>query len=90
MATYSKLTEFQPEAESVAAYLEHVEVFYAANEIPKERRVAVFLSIVGGKTYSLLLDLLAPIKPQDQMLADLFEMLTRYHEPVPLVIAERF
>ena len=37
MATYGKLTEFQPEAESVAAYLKRVEVFYMANEIPEER-----------------------------------------------------
>ena len=75
MATYGKLSEFQPETESIAAYLERVEVFYKANSIAEDKQVAVFLSVVGGKTFSLLRDLLAPAKPQDQTLATLFETL---------------
>ena len=90
MAIYGKLSEFQPETESIAAYLERVEVFYKANSIAEDKQVAVFLSVVGGKTFSLLRDLLAPAKPQDQTLATLFETLKLHFEPKPLVIAERF
>lgn len=52
--------------------------------------MAVFLSVVGGKTYSLLRDLLAPAKPQNQTQIELFEALKRHYEPKPLIIAERF
>ena len=90
MATYGKLREFQPETEHIAAYLKRVEVFYKANDIAEDKQVTVFLSVVGGKTFSLLRDLLAPDKPQDKTLAVLFETLKRHFKPKPLVIVERF
>ena len=62
MASYGKLSEFHPEAESISAYLERVELFFTANSIADDKKVAVFLSVIGGKTYSLLRDLLAPEK----------------------------
>ena len=89
MATYGKLREFQLDTERIEAYLERVEVFFTANDIGDNNQVAV-LSVVGGKTFSLLRDLLAPDKPQDKTLAVLFDTLKRHFEPKPLVIAERF
>ena len=68
MDSYGKLSEFHPEAESISAYLERVELFFTANSIADDKKVAVFVSVVGGKTYSLLRDLLAPEKPQDKSL----------------------
>lgn len=53
MATYGSLSELHLEVDSIAAYLEQVEVFFAANEIPAERRVAVFLSVVGERNVFL-------------------------------------
>ena len=90
MASYRKLSEFHPEAEGISAYLERVELFFTANSIADDKKVAVFLSVVGGKTYSLLRDLLAPEKPQDKSLPVLFQKLKEHYEPKPLVIAERF
>jgi len=49
-----------------------VELFFAANDIVEDKRVAMFLSSVEGKTYSLLQDLLAPDKPSDKLLDQLF------------------
>ena len=46
-----------------------------ANSIADDKKVAVFLSVVGGKTYSLLWDLLAPEKLQDKSLPVLFQTL---------------
>ena len=66
MATYGKLQEYKPGAESIAAYLERVEIFFQANNIAADKQVPVFLSVVGGRTYSLLRDLTAPAKPQDK------------------------
>ena len=33
MATYNNVQEYKPEAESIAAYLERVEIFFQANDI---------------------------------------------------------
>ena len=90
MATYGQLQEYKPESENITAYLERVEVFFRANDIAADKQVPVFLSVVGGKTYSLLRDLTSPEKPQDKTLAQLSETLKSHFQPKPLVIAERF
>ena len=61
-----------------------MELFFTANSIANDKKVAVFLCVIRGKTYSLLRDLIAPEKPQDKSLPMLF------YEPKPLVITERF
>ena len=90
MARFGKLDEFKVGSESIRTYIEQVELFFEANEIPERKRVAVFLSVVGSTTYALLRDLLAPTKPQEKALSELFETLERHYEPKPLVIAQRF
>ena len=50
------------------------------------------LSVISGKTYSLLRDLCAPAKakPATKTFAQLTEILGKHLSPKPLVIAERF
>ena len=90
MAKFGQLHEFNSDRETVDAYLERVKLFFEANEIPREKQVAVFLSSVGATAYALLRDLLAPTKPKDKSLDDLFKTLREHYNPTPLVIAERF
>ena len=52
-ATIGNVEEFQPELESIAAYLERVELFFDANNVATGRRVPMFLSVIGSKNYSL-------------------------------------
>ena len=47
-ATVGKLEAFDPDTDSITVYLERVEIYFAANSIPGEKRVAVLLS-QGGK-----------------------------------------
>ena len=89
-ATYGTLKEFNPEAERISTYLERMALFLKANKVADEDKVPVFLSIIGGKVYSLLRDLLAPALPQDSTYATLVETLKKHYEPRPIVIAERF
>ena len=72
----------------MSAYLELVSLFFQANEIVEEKQVAVFLSAVGSTTYALLRDLLAPEKPQEKSLGDLFADLKMHFERKPLVIEQ--
>ena len=90
MATLGHIGKFDPADESISAYLERVELFFAANGIEEPKQVAVFLSVIGPKNYALLRDLLAPVKPQEKSLAALFETLQKHFEPKPVIIAERF
>ena len=62
----SRLEEFQPEEDSIASYLERVELYFVANDTNSDKKVPVFLSAVGAQTYSFLRDLLAPAKLKDQ------------------------
>ena len=90
MAAFGKLKEFEPENEKVSLYLERVELYFTANEIAERRRVAVFLSVIGAKTYSLLRDLVSLASPKDKAFDELADVLKKHFEPKPLVIAERF
>ena len=90
MATFGLIQEFQPDNERISAYLERVQMFFQANDIAEEKQVPILLSVIGGKTYALLSDLLAPVKPSTKSFKDLQEVLQRHFEPKPVVIAERF
>ena len=46
MATYATLTEFRRDTEEFSAYLERVELYFAANEIAEEKQVPIFLNVV--------------------------------------------
>ena len=90
MATYGTLTEFRRETEEFSAYLERVELYFAANEIAEEKQVPIFLNVVGGATYGLLRSLVAPDSPKNKSLEELIALLKDHFEPKPNTIAERF
>ena len=84
------IEEFNPDKEQISTYLERLELFFVANEVVDEKQVATLLSVIGGKTYALLRDLLAPDKPASKSLGQLKDTLRAHFEPKPVVIAERF
>ena len=90
MAAFGELKQFEPEVEKISSYLERLELYFSTNNITERRRVAVFLSIIGANTYSLLRDLVSPVSPKDMSLKHLAEVLEKHFEPKPLIIAERF
>ena len=65
--------------------------FFDVNGIEEDKKkVPVFLNATGSRTYALLQDLLALVKPAEKNFADLQKVLTEHFEPKPIVIAERF
>ena len=48
--TIGQIQELCPDSEGFAAYVERVELYFTANDIPAEKKVPVFLSVVGGTT----------------------------------------
>ncbi len=91
MATqHGRLKEFHPESDTIKAYLERTSLYFTANDVPVAKKVAVLLSTIGGPTYSLLSDLVAPDSPGDKSFAEISEALRRHFEPKRTTITERF
>ena len=44
-AVFGNLQEFQPDSETITAYLERTKVYFTANDIAAGKRVAVLLSV---------------------------------------------
>ena len=64
--------------------------FFEANGINNEKKIPVFLTVIGNTTYALLSNLVSPAKPKDKSFTKLAKVLQCHFDPKPLVIAERF
>ena len=89
--------QFGDTKESWESYNERREQYFIANKIKDnsadgglDDRVPALLSIIGGRTYSLLRALTAPEKPATKSFDDLVKLLKGHLSPKPLIIAERF
>ena len=89
-AALGALKEFNPEADRISPYLERMQLFLKANKVAEDDQVPVFLTVIGGKAYAVLRDLVAPDLPQDKDYDALVGVLKNHYEPKPVVIAERF
>ena len=65
-------------------------LFLTANGVGEDAEVPAFLSIIGGKAYAVLRDLLAPTPPKDKAYNVLEDTLRQHYQPTVVVIAERF
>ena len=90
MSVIGKLQEFKPETERFSTYVERLKLYFEANGVSEDKKVAVFLTAIGPKNYALLSDCYAPTKPREIALEDLIKTLEGHFEPTPIVIAERF
>ena len=58
--------------------------------LKNEKKVSVFLSVIGSTAYGTLKNLLQPDLPKDKNYAELVTALKDHYMPKPLVISERF
>ena len=63
MTTIRKIESFDDTKENRETYVERVEQFFKANDFDDDHKVPSLLSLIGGKTYTLLRDLLSREKP---------------------------
>ena len=89
MTSFGRIDEFRPENKSIEAYLEWIELYFTANKVDEEKKVSIFW-VIGGKTYSILRDLLAPVKPREKFFTALSSELTKHFQPRKIVTAEQF
>ena len=68
----------------------HVEQFFLANNTDEDHQVPTLLSLICGKTYTLLRDILTPEKPTAKSVQEIITTLQQHLSPRPLEIAEHF
>ena len=85
-----RMQEFEPDTESISAYLERLQMFFEANDIAAEKKVSVLLTVIGKHNFSLLRNLVASESPKDKSFDDLTKILKSHFEPKKFVIAESF
>ena len=84
------LGEFDHRTGGIASYLERMQLYFEANSVADDRKVAVLLTVIGAKTYETLRSLFPPEAPRDKSFAQLVSVLQKHYNPKPLVIGERF
>ena len=88
--TVSHMQEFNPETETVTAYLERFQMFVLANSIADDRLVPTLLTVVGFTHYTLIRGLVSPELPKDKSFDELVDILKKHYDPEPIIIAKRF
>ena len=88
--SFGNMDSFNPENETISAYLERFNLFIQANGVAKEKKVPVFLSVIGGKTYSLLRNLLSPALLKEKDFTALATELKNHFKSKKAVTVERF
>jgi len=78
MATVlGEIGAYDPANEEWPNYVERLEGFFEANGIVDAgKKRAVFIAVVGPKSYNLLRNLVTPDKPKDRPLTELIAVLT--------------
>lgn len=77
------LSEFNPEEQDFASYLEKVELFFEANNIAEEKKVAVFLTAAGQKTYEILRYYSAPKLPRERNFDEIVTLFKKHFQNLP-------
>ena len=83
---FCHIREFELGTESISAYLERVQLYFVANDIANEKKLAVLLSVIGSKTYVLLRSLLHPdtVQKTGYTLSDILRIFRVYASRIPL------
>ena len=89
MALLGKIDSFNHGSDDICEYIERVDQYFFANDInDAKKKTAIFLTVIGSDTYSLLRNLLAPVSPSNKTVEELFEILKEHLKPI--IIAERY
>ena len=75
------LEQFDPANHEWSVYYNRLQVFFTANEIDDDRKVPVFLALLGHKAYSTVQDLCMPDLPSTKTLAQLKTIMDSHYFP---------
>lgn len=71
-------------------WLERLSQYFLTNEVKKEKKVTVLLTLLNSEAYTLLRDLLVPKKLPDATLEEISEAMSNNLNPKPSEMVERY
>ena len=90
MPTIGRVEPFQIGVDDWDQYTETRAVLHSKLHHGRGQETSGFLTMVGKKTYSLLSNLLAPVKPAAKSFEELVAVVKDHVAPKPLIITEKF
>ena len=88
-AVIGNLGPFDEKSEKFSDYAGRFQAYVAANGIEDEKKLNVFLAVIGPDAYNLLKNLCDPDNPNTKTFTALSQLFQGHYEPAPIVIAER-
>lgn len=89
MSRLGKIAEFDPKLQNFESYLERFELFVQANDIKEEKKLPVFLTVIGAEAYEVLKNIVVPASPSEATYVEAKRLLKEHYSPRSSVIAER-
>ena len=90
-AVFGQVGEFVEGDEDWSQYVDRLKHFFVANDVTDAgKKRAIFLSVVGPKTYKLLSSLISPATPGEKDFGELVGVLKKHYSPQPSVIVQRY
>ena len=90
MPLIGSILAFSESEEDFDTYCSRVSLYFTANDIKDEKKVPVFLTLVGPKIYGLAKNLLSPKDPATCTYAEIVKALSTHYKPKVILIYERF
>ena len=76
-----RIDPFDETIESWGNYVKRLEQYFKANEVDNTTKVSSLLTLIGGKTYSLLREFIFPDKPSTKTYDQLSQLLNKHLSP---------
>ena len=73
---FANFKEFYENIESFSTYVKRLEQSFKLHEIKEEKKVSAILTLIGAKTYGLLVNLTFPASPETKTYEEIVEILT--------------
>lgn len=85
-----KIGDFDVSSGNWTLYVERLEMFFKANDVPVEKYLPTLIAVMGAEAYELLSNLISPKKPSEVTYKEVNESMQRHLEPKPSFMAERY
>ena len=91
MALLGRIDSINLKTDNITEYIERVEQYFIGNDVTDEKKqTAIFLTVIGNETYSLLRNLLVPESQAGKTVKTLSETLIVHLKTHPIIISERY
>ena len=91
MANHGTISPFEQGKEDWTSYSEHLEQYFAANDVTDAgKQRAILLSSCGAPTYQVIRNLTAPDKPTARTFKEIVALVKDHYCPPPSEIVQRF